>query len=605
MFRRLNPHRFPVVAMLLWLPRIGVGRVAALLGLVILTGLLTTNSVVVSGSVVGAIPAAVETGLQSDAGRRLYELLGINAGVLLLSTVASTAQNVLGQTLGSRFEFSMKRDVMRATLAPRGIAHLEDSSFLDELRLADAPEATYRVTLQSLARVATQRIGGVSSALVLFAFSWWAPLLLGAACLIQYRWLTREQDNLYQIFTEGSQGLRRSGYFWELATGGSAAKEIRVFGLQGFVIDRLRRHWVDAMSAIWKARNRLSGEMARAIALTLAIFGVFFFILARTAVNRQISLAELVVYAQAAIVMFASLALIEDAHLRLRKGARGVAHAITLDPKGAALSGSVRDVDGLPKTELRFEGVTFAYPGTDYRVFDGLDLVVRAGQSTAIVGDNGAGKTTLVKLLCRLYDPQAGSIAVDGLGLATFDPQKWRERVSVIFQDFVQYHLPAEDNVAFGAKHLRPEISDLDRAASLAGATSIIGSLPHGWDTVLSRQYRNGTDLSGGQWQRIALARALVSGPTGGVLILDEPTASLDVRAEAELFLRFLDITRGRTTILISHRFSTVRRADRICVLDAGRLIEEGTHEELLKRGGKYAHMFNLQASRFEEQAGV
>jgi ABC-type multidrug transport system fused ATPase/permease subunit len=243
-----------------------------------------------------------------------------------------------------------------------------------------------------------------------------------------------------------------------------------------------------------------------------------------------------------------------------------------------------------PAREIRFRDVTFAYPG-GAAVLDRLNLTIPAGSSLAIVGQNGAGKTTIAKLLCRLYDPQGGAIEVDGVDMRELDLDSWRSRLAAVFQDFFRLELPLRDNVApTGA----PDAS-VQAALSEAGAASL-ASL----DTILARGYDGGTDLSGGQWQRVALARALCAVKQGaGVVLLDEPTAQLDVRGEAEIFERVLAATRHCTTILISHRFSTVRHADRICVLENGRVIELGTHDELIAHGGRYRTMFDLQAQRF------
>jgi ATP-binding cassette subfamily B protein len=229
-------------------------------------------------------------------------------------------------------------------------------------------------------------------------------------------------------------------------------------------------------------------------------------------------------------------------------------------------------------------------------VLDGLDLEIPAGRSTAIVGVNGAGKTTLVKLLARLHDPAGGTISVDGVPLTELDARRWQRQIAVVFQDFNRYPLSLAENITLG------RAGSPERAAERAGAAELRGDV--GWPTILSRQYEGGTDLSGGQWQRVALARALFAVEHGAtVLVLDEPTAWLDVRAEAAFFDRFLEITRDLTSIVISHRFSTVRRADQICVLDGGRLAERGTHDELMAAGGIYAEMFRLQAARFEEES--
>jgi ATP-binding cassette subfamily B protein len=282
---------------------------------------------------------------------------------------------------------------------------------------------------------------------------------------------------------------------------------------------------------------------------------------------------------------------------------------LTAAPAAEARDTQCGDVapDGMPRHGIRLDGVTFRYPGTEVDVLNDLDLFIPSGRSLAIVGENGAGKTTLVKLLARLYDPTSGRISVDGVPLQTIAARAWQRRVSAIFQDFTHFALTARDNVVFGAPERMDDAAALVEAARKAGVLEVVDGLPNSWDTMLSRQYRGGADLSGGQWQRLALARALFAVAGGArVLILDEPTANLDVRAEAALYERFLDITQGLTTIVISHRFSTVRRADRIVVLEGGRVVEDGTHDELLAAGGRYADMFRLQAKRFadyEEEA--
>jgi ATP-binding cassette subfamily B protein len=271
---------------------------------------------------------------------------------------------------------------------------------------------------------------------------------------------------------------------------------------------------------------------------------------------------------------------------------------------GGLVPGGSRSAAGLPARSIGFERVSFTYPGSAEPVFEGLDLELAAGHSLAIVGENGAGKTTLIKLLSRLYDPDAGAVRVDGVDLRELDPAGWHTRIAAVFQDYAQFEVSAHDNVAFGALHRRDDEQGVLEAARLAGAAPAIERLPRGWATPLTRELTGGAQLSGGEWQRLALARALFAVRAGaGVLILDEPTASLDVRGEAQVYARFLELTRGVTTIVVSHRFSTVRRADRIVVVEHGRVVEDGTHAELMVRGGRYATMYTLQAEKFA--AGV
>jgi ABC-type multidrug transport system fused ATPase/permease subunit len=307
-----------------------------------------------------------------------------------------------------------------------------------------------------------------------------------------------------------------------------------------------------------------------------------------------LAIAEVVVFALAAVgtsaIAFGGLSWALDgasapvaAVLRLQQ---------TMAAAGALESGS-RPAMGLPARDVRFRDVSFAYPGGP-PVLQHFDLTIPAGSSMAIVGQNGAGKTTLAKLLCRLYDPQSGAVEIDGIDVRQLDLQSWRSRLAAVFQDFIRFELPLRDNVAPAGA---PDAA-IRAALDSAGASSL-ASL----DTVLARGYDGGTDLSGGQWQRVALARALCAVNQGaGVVLLDEPTAQLDVRGEAEIFERMLAATRHCTTILISHRFSTVRHADRICVLEHGTVIELGTHDELMALNGRYRTMFDLQAQRFQAE---
>ncbi len=381
-----------------------------------------------------------------------------------------------------------------------------------------------------------------------------------------------------------------TGWRWNPA----AAKELRLFGLAGWTVDRFRDRRRRLFELRWQATRLRERPVVWCLLLVLAANTVVFWSLANAAADGSLALDRLAVFATAAVMT--SLIAFGGLSWALDGAAAPVAAVLRLqtemDLAGALIVGT-RSAAGMPAREIRCRNLTFAYPTAAEPVLKDLDLTIPAGSSLAIVGQNGAGKTTLAKLLCRLYDPQDGGIEIDGVDLRELDVAAWRSRVTAVFQDFIRFELPLRDNVApAGAADevVRQALAD----AGAAGLADL--------DTVLARGYQGGTELSGGQWQRVALARALCAVRQGaGLVLLDEPTAQLDVRGEAEIFDRILAATRHVTTILISHRFSTVRHADRICVLEGGRVVELGSHDELIAAGGRYRTMFELQASRFGE----
>jgi ABC-type multidrug transport system fused ATPase/permease subunit len=439
-----------------------------------------------------------------------------------------------------------------------------------------------------------QLVAGVTSALVLFGYSWWAPLVLIVAWGSTH-WLLRESSVWRDRNTdEVRTAQRHADYAYRLAVDPPAAKELRLFGLSDWVVDRFasrRQHLRDLQ---FRATRLREAPVIWCLLLVAVANAAVFYAIADAALDGRLDVDRAVVFLQAAV--FASAIAFGGLNWALDGAAAPVAAVAALEPRLAeagALAPGTRPAAGMPAREIRFRDVSFTYPGDSRPVLDGFDLVIPAGTSLAIVGQNGAGKTTIAKLICRLYDPQAGAVEVDGVDQRELDLEAWRHRIAAVFQDFVRYELPLRDNVApTGAAD-----AAVDAALARAGASGLADL-----GTVLAKGYPGGIDLSGGQWQRVALARALCAVDLGaGVVLLDEPTAQLDVRGEAEIFERILDATRGCTTILVSHRFGTVRRADCICVLEHGKVIELGTHDELMALGGRYRTMFDLQASRFVE----
>jgi ATP-binding cassette subfamily B protein len=535
-------------------------------------------------------------------------MLAIATALFVTRWVVQPVHFAVSDSLGLRVNAALRRRMVHAMLAPPGIAHLEDPAILDQASLGKGVgPAMYSpgVALTGLAQVVTWRLQVLGSAVLVARFHVGLALLLLASGLWQYRSLRREYLRNVVTLTKGTQRLRRSQWFRDLAVTPGATKELRVFGLAGWVEDRFAHHWLLAMADVWRDRARGRRIAFTVLSVSLVVDLIAYGSVARAAAHGAIGVGALVVLLQA--IGATGGVMLSDAQLSLEYGLAALpalAHVEGATRAATPSANGARPARGLPVTGIRFDDIRFRYPGTTTAVLDGLSLELEAGRSLAIVGANGAGKTTLVKLLARLYEPDAGHIVVDGIALHDLDVTQWRRRVACLFQDFVHYELPARDNVGFGDVARAANRDAIIIAARSAGADGFVESLPAGYDTVLSRQYTGGTDLSGGEWQRIALARALMAVQGGaGVLVLDEPTANLDVRAEVELFDQFLELTRGLTTVLVSHRFSTVRRADRICVLARGRVIELGSHDELLARGGEYARLFRLQADRFTDDA--
>jgi ATP-binding cassette, subfamily B, bacterial len=556
----------------------------------------------------GLVPAvfALAMGVLVGAVARGDDLAGPLAfvGVVFVAgQVLSPLHQAIGANLGDRVSAWLYDRMTEACVEPPGIAHLEDPDLADDLTMArdfdmgmSGPPMS--ISMDFIASGLVEMLGGLASAVVLFGYAWWAPLVLGGAWLSTHWWLRESAVWSDRNTDEVRRAQRDADYAYRLAVDPPAAKELRLFGLAAWTIERFtarRRLLYELQHKATRLRER---PLALCVLVVTAANLVVFWSLASAAVDGRLGLDRVVVFAQVAVgtsmIAFGGLNWALDgasaavaAVLRLRDA---------MAPRGALRPGD-RPATGMPAAEIRFRDLTFAYDTSTRPVLDGFDLTIPAGSSLAIVGQNGAGKTTLAKLLCRLHDPQGGAVTIDGVDLRRLDLDDWRTRVTAVFQDFVRFELPLRDNVAPGGA---PD--DVILAALADAGAAGLADL----DTPLAKGYEGGTDLSGGQWQRVALARALCAVRQGaGLVILDEPTAQLDVRGEAEIFERILAATRDCITILVSHRFSTVRHADRICVLEAGRAVELGGHDELMARGGRYRTMFDLQASRFGEPVDV
>jgi ATP-binding cassette, subfamily B, bacterial len=568
------------------LPKAAPGLATAWWTALVLRGILPAGFAIAMGVLVGAV----------QRGNSLTGPLAFAGTIFVLLQVLSPIHQAVSSNLGDRTAAWLYDRLTEACVRPPGMGHLEDPALTSDLTVArdfdlGMTGPPLAISLDFIANSMAEMIGGVASAVILARYAWWAAIVLLGAWMATH-WILSDSAIWHDRNTEEVRGAQRDAdYAYRLAVDPPASKELRLFGLAGWTIQRFiakRTRLHELQYAATRLRER---PVIWSVLLVSSANIMVFWALASAAAGGRISLGEVVVYVQCAIGV--SMIAFGGFSWALDGAAAPVAAVLRLEaamrPAGELHSGN-RPADKTPAHEIRLRDVTFGYPGGS-PVLDHFDLTIPAGSSLAIVGQNGAGKTTLAKLLCRLYDPQSGAIEIDGRDLRDFDLASWRSRVTAVFQDFIRLELPLRDNVAPAGA---PD-KVIRAALESAGATHLAAL-----DTVLARGYDGGTDLSGGQWQRIALARALAAVKLGaGVVLLDEPTAQLDVRGEAEIFDRLLTATRHCTTILISHRFSTVRHADRICVLEKGRVVELGTHDELMALNGRYRTMFDLQAQRF------
>ncbi len=568
-------------------------------GLLLVSGVLPATFTVAAGSLVGAV----------EGGDAISGPLVVVGLLFVAMQVVNPLQQAVGQVLGRRTADHMNDRLVRAAIGPPGISHLEDPKRATDLSMARDFDLGITgpplfVAMGFIAGGLQPLLAGLAAAAVLFGFNWWAPLVLVAGwgsthVLLKESgvWKDRNTD-------EVRNAQRHSDYAYRLAVDVPAAKELRLFGLGDWVVDRFADRRRRLFELYWEATRLRERSVLSSLLMVTAANALVFWRLAAAAADGRIAVADAVVYLMAAIMVssmaFGALSWALDTSAA---PAAAVDRLVELFAGTETLTASVRSPGPQPGEPLtgahtvEFRDVGFTYPRASVPVISGLDLRIEAGESLAIVGQNGAGKTTLAKLLCRFYDPQEGVIEIDGRPLTQLDLDAWRSRVTAVFQDFVRYEMSLRDNVApLGAPDqlIRQALADAGADGLVSGSNDL--------DTPLAKGYPGGIDLSGGQWQRVALARAICGVKLGaGLVLLDEPTAQLDVRGETEIFRRLLAATSRCTTILISHRFSTVRLAQRIAVVEGGRVIELGSHDELMGLGGRYTTMYTLQASRFVE----
>jgi ATP-binding cassette, subfamily B, bacterial len=576
---------------------------AGVIAWAVLGALVPPLVVTALGFVVGGIPAAVSHGMGSPDGHRLIGSLVVAALVYGLSLVLDPIGSALGTAARQRITGALQARLLNAVSAPPGIAHLEDADTLDRLARAEGTLTGYFPgdAPVTWAGAVAGRVSGIIGCAVIAAYIWW----LGAGLLVM--WLAVRRVMIKSVIRQATDlrgqttDMRRAWYFTGVGSKARDAKEVRVFGLARFLSGRYAQEFTEAIRGGHAGLRELHRRAVACFAVVLAGYGLAVWTITNAARTDHIGLRDLaILLPMLAVATSAGSVSFDDITLAWTLAGLPDADQLERDLAPGPRPAGAKDPEDEPREQVRFESVWFRYPAGTKDVLKGVDLELKAGTSTALVGVNGAGKSTLVGLLARLRDPTQGRITVDGTDIREFDPGRWQRLIALMPQDPVRYPVSAYNNIAFGALEHRHDKKGVEAAARRAGFDTVVRDLPRGWDTVLARELPGGAELSGGQWQRLALARALFATAHGArVLVLDEPTAALDVLSERKFYERFHEITAGLTTLVISHRFATVRRASCICVLDGGVITERGSHDDLVAAGGTYATMYAVQAAKF------
>jgi ATP-binding cassette, subfamily B, bacterial len=568
------------------------GLTVALALLTLLAGVLPASVAYVGALIVDAVVGAIRTAGSAGHVLRLVALEGLLvAAIAAAQRGLSLCQSLLRAQLGQRVNVMILEKALTLELQ-----HFEDSEFYDKLTRARREASTRPLSLVTRTFGLVQNGISLASYGVLLAhFSPWAVAVLLLAGLPAFVAEAKFSGDAFRLFRWRSPETRMQIYLETVIAREDHAKEVMLYRLGPRLLERYRDIFrrLYAEDRALTVRRDLWGFALGSIA-TAALYGAYAWI-AVTAVRRIISLGQMTMYValfrqgQAAVsAMLAAIGGMYEDNLYLSTLYEYLETDVPL-PKGQVLRGPQ------PQDGVRFEDVSFTYPGAEEPALEHIDLHLTPGSSLALVGENGSGKTTLIKLLTRLYAPSSGRILLDGQDLAEWEEGALRERIGVIFQDFARYQMLVGENVGAGDERFFEDEVRWRAAAEKGQASEFIDTLPAAYHTQLGKWFRDGRELSGGQWQKIALSRAFMR-TRADILVLDEPTAAMDAEAEAEVFEHFRQLSRDRITILISHRFSTVRMADQIVVLNRGRIVERGSHEELMRLNGRYAHLFTLQA---------
>jgi ATP-binding cassette subfamily B protein len=550
--------------------------------------------------IVDRILNAIEMGADVQAGLQLVlPFVIFEFALLLVSTLLLSFQSLSNNILRSLLTKHVNTLIIDKSIN-LDLQFYEDPVFYDNMQNARRrADSSALAIVSSISQVAQQFITLISLVILLVGFSPWLAVVVILAAVPNFLSNSRFAEMAFRALTHRAPEARLLSYIENLLTSNETVKEIKLFGLG----EALKKRYEDLFAQFLEedtsiARRNTYASLAWGMLSNLAYYGSYIWVIVRT-ITQAITLGDMTMFLSVFRQSQRAVQSLLENFSRLYENNLYLDNLIDfLKIEPALRTPENGKIAPAPIVEgVCFENVSFKYPGSEKYVLKNVNLFIKPGESIALVGLNGAGKTTLIKLLTRLYDPTEGCITLDGTDLRDFDLKSLHQRFGVIFQDFVRYQFSIKENIGFG------QVEDLDNqvrieeAADKGGATEVVSELPDGYETILGRRWNRGHELSGGQWQKIALSRAFMR--KAEVLILDEPTSALDAQAEYEIFLRFRELMEGRIAVLISHRFSTVRMADRIVVLSEGRIIELGSHEELMAHNQNYAHLFNLQAEGY------
>ena len=593
--KRLNALRdVPAIVAIVW--ESGPWVVSCSLVLRVLTALSPLALLTVARIILDSVVAYISKGGQLRP--HFWWWVALEFAIAAVTTLLTRATDFADTLLADRYVKYISVRMMKQA-SSLDLATYEDPGFHDKLERARVQATDRLLLIQQLGRLLQQIIATLALAVGIFVFMPWLLVLLLVCVVPAFLGESHFAFLGYSLAFRQTPVKREMDYLRYLAVSKEGAKELKVFGLHNYLTDRFSKLADRIFSEnVGLARRRFLASSFLTLLSTAGYYGAYIYVVSET-LRGRISVGTLQFLAGSIAAASLNLQSIFSAFSGIADQSLFLSDLLSF----LGLQPTIRSKpNGLPcprpmRWGVEFRNVSFAYPGTQRLVLRGLNLTLHQGERIALIGENGEGKTTIVKLLTRLYDPTEGAIYLDGVDLREYDLDDYTSQVAVIFQDFMRYDMTARENIAIGRVADWQNLDEVVAAARKSKADDVVRRLEGGYEQMLGRRFDGGVDLSGGEWQKVALARAYLR--DAQILILDEPTASLDAKSEQQVFRQFAELTQNKLSLLISHRFSTVRMADRIVVLENGRIAEEGHHDQLMARDGRYAQMFDMQASNY------